>query len=48
MVDQDPSQVRKMTSQDQAVMGTSQDALTTKFEAQKLGYYQDSFVEPFI
>lgn len=38
---------RKMTGQDQAVMTTSNDALTTKVSAEKLGYFTDPFCALF-
>ena len=34
---------RKMTGQDQAVMQTSNDALTTKVYAESLGYFKDEY-----
>lgn len=36
-----------MNGQDQAVMETAQDALTTKVYAEKMGYFQDEFVTLF-
>ena len=38
---------RKMTGQDQAVMLTSNDALTTKVYAESLGYFKDEFCALF-
>ena len=37
-----------MTSQDQAVMTTSQDALMTKHQAELMGYFNDGFIIPFV
>ena len=37
-----------MTGQDQAVMGTANDALLTKVYAEGLGYFKDEFCKPFL